>query len=139
MFLSRGDRNLGVAFQTHPGSQASLRVEAKTSILLWSIDGYFLKPADWPNGSHSSCGVWREESGLLSRPWGNTRPSSRDDGGVSGFFLSGGPSVGFLKRYDGEAVSLSWGAREVGSPCECRGGVRHCSRVMVGESGFETR
>ena len=27
MFLSRGDRDLGVAFQTHPGSQASSRRE----------------------------------------------------------------------------------------------------------------
>ena len=28
------------------------------------------------------------------------------------------------------SVSLSWGAREVGSPCEWRGGARHCSRAM---------
>ena len=34
--------------------------------------------------------------------------------------------------------SLSWGAREVGSPCEWRGGARHCSRAMVGECGLET-
>ena len=34
--------------------------------------------------------------------------------------------------------SLSWGAREVGSPCEWRGVARHCSRVMGGESGLET-
>ena len=36
------------------------------------------------------------------------------------------------------SVSLSWGAREVGSPYEWRGGARHCSRAMVGESGLET-
>ena len=36
------------------------------------------------------------------------------------------------------SVSLSWGAREVGSPCEWRGGARHCSRATVGESGLET-
>ena len=36
------------------------------------------------------------------------------------------------------SVSLAWGAREVGSPCEWRGGARHCSRAMVGESGLET-
>ena len=36
------------------------------------------------------------------------------------------------------SVSLSWGAREVGSPCEWRGGARHCSRAMVGDSGLET-
>ena len=29
-------------------------------------------------------------------------------------------------------------AREVGSPCEWRGGARHWSRAMVGESGLET-
>ena len=39
MFLSRGDRDLGVAFQTHPGSQASSRMEAKNSGLLSSPDG----------------------------------------------------------------------------------------------------
>ena len=27
---------------------------------------------------------------------------------------------------------------EVGSPCEWRGGARHCSRAMVGECGLET-
>ena len=37
-----------------------------------------------------------------------------------------------------KSVSLSWGAREVGSPCEWRGGARHCSRATVGESGLET-
>ena len=37
-----------------------------------------------------------------------------------------------------EYLKISWGAREVGSPCEWRGGARHCSRVMVGESGLKT-
>ena len=36
MFLSRGDRDLGVAFQTHLVSQALSRREAKDSILLSS-------------------------------------------------------------------------------------------------------
>ena len=35
------------------------------------------------------------------------------------------------------SVSLSWGAREVGSPREWQGGARHCSRAMVGDSGLE--
>ena len=42
-----------------------------------------------------------------------------------------------LTRYDGEVSEPLWGAREVGSPCEWRGGARHCSRAMVGESGLE--
>ena len=33
------------------------------------------------------------------------------------------------------SVSLSWGAREVGSPCEWRGRAPHCSRAMVGCRG----
>ena len=44
----------------------------------------------------------------------------------------------FSRGTTARSVSLSWGAREVGSPCEWRGGARHCSRVMVGESGLET-
>ena len=34
--ISRGDRDLGVAFQTHPGSKASSLGEAKDSTLLSS-------------------------------------------------------------------------------------------------------
>ena len=34
MFLSRGDRDLGVAFQTHPGDRHSSRVKAKDPALL---------------------------------------------------------------------------------------------------------
>ena len=45
----------------------------------------------------------------------------------------------FLSRgTTARSVSLSWGARAVGSPCEWRGGARHCSGAMVGESGLET-
>ena len=47
------------------------------------------------------------------------------------------PGYGFSRGATARSVSLSWGAREVGSPCEWRGGARHCSRVMVGESGFD--
>ena len=48
------------------------------------------------------------------------------------------PGYGFSRGTRASSVSLSWGAREVGSPCEWRGGARHCSRVMVGESGLDT-
>ena len=49
------DSDLGVAFQTHPGSQSSTRGEAKDSALLSSRTGYFLDPTEWPKGSQSSC------------------------------------------------------------------------------------
>ena len=96
MFLSRGDRDLGVAFQTHPGSQALSRGEAKDSALLSSRAGYLLETTEWPKMSEASCGVCKEDSGLLSRPCMKRRPSSHDDGGVSWFFSSCGASVGFL-------------------------------------------
>ena len=100
MFLSRGDRDLGVASQTHLLSQALSRGEAKDTILLSSRDGYLLEPTKWPKGSLASCGVWREDSGLLSRPCRKKRPSSRDDGGVS-WVSSGCCAHGsFLTRHD---------------------------------------
>ena len=98
MFLSRADRDLGVAFQTQPGSQAWSRVEGKYSALLSSPDGYLLEPTEWPKGSQASCDVWREDSGLLSRPCRKRKPSSCDDGGVLWFFLGCCASVGLLTR-----------------------------------------
>ena len=53
-------------------------------------------------------------------------------------FPSGGPIVRFLTRYNGEVSEPLVGAREVGSPCEWRGGARQCSRAMGGDSGLET-
>ena len=55
--LFRVKSHLGVAFQTHQGSQASSRVEAKNSALLSSCDGYLLETTEWPKGSQASCGV----------------------------------------------------------------------------------
>ena len=102
MFLSKGHRDLRFAFQTHPGSQASCRREAKDSALLSSRDGHLLEPTLWPKGSQASCEVWREDLGLLSRPCRKRWPSSRDDGGILLVFSSCGASVGFHTRYDGE-------------------------------------
>ena len=109
MFLSRGEMDLGVAFKTHPGSQASSRVEAKNSALLSNRDGYVLKPTEWPKGSQASCGVSREDSGLLSRPCMKRRAPSRKDGGILWFFSTCGANVGFLTRYNGEFMEpLLW-------------------------------
>ena len=103
-------------------SQALSRGEAKNSILLSSRDGYLLEPTKWPKGSQASCGVWREDSGLLSRPCRKRRPSSRDDGGVSWVFSSCGVSVGFLTRYDGELREpLLWRQGSQVSMCVVRG------------------
>ena len=50
MFLSRGYRDLGVAFQTHLRSQAWYIGEAKNFALLSSPNGYLLEPTEWPKG-----------------------------------------------------------------------------------------
>ena len=100
MFLPRSKRDLGVAFQTHPGSQASSRGEAKDSALLSSRDADLLEPTEWPQGSQASSSVWREDSGLLSRPGRKRRPSPREDGGISGVSSSCGTRGGFLPRHD---------------------------------------
>ena len=139
MFLCWGDSDLGIAFSTHPGNQASSRGEAKDTALLSSRDGYILELTVWPKMSQASCGVWREDSGLLSRPYSKRRPSSREDWGVSWVFSSCGSSVVLLTRYNGSSGSLSCGAREVRFLCAWLGGARHCSRVMVGESHLKTR
>ena len=48
MFVSRGDRDLGVAFLMHPGSQSLSRGEAKDSALLSSRDAGLLEPPERP-------------------------------------------------------------------------------------------
>ena len=102
MFLSKGHRDLRFAFQTHPGSQASCRREAKDSALLSSHDGHLLEPTLWPKGNQASCEVWREDLGLLSRPCRKRWPSSRNDGGILWVFSSCGASVGCLMKYHGD-------------------------------------
>ena len=94
MFLSSGNRDLGVASKIHPWSQASSQVETKNSALLSSCDGYLLEPIEWAKGSQASCGVLREDSGLLSRPCRKRRASFHDDGQISWFFLSCGATFG---------------------------------------------
>ena len=103
MFLSKGHRDLRFAFQTHPGSQASCRREAKDSALLSSCDGHLLEPTLWPKGSQASCEVWKEDLGLLSRPCRKRWPSSRDDGGSCGFSRAAAPVWGFTRGTTGSS------------------------------------
>src|SRR5574340_1106894 len=102
MFLSRGDRDLGVAFQTHPGRQAFISSGSKEARSALESRRVSLG-AHWVDSRESSL-LRRLERGrrLVSRPCRRRRPSSLDDGGISGLFSSGGPSVRFLTRYDGE-------------------------------------
>ena len=77
-------------------------MEAKTSILLCTRDGYLLEPTEWPKGTTPPVEFGERNRDCALGHGGKGMPSSRDDGGVSGFFSSGGPSVRSLTRYDGE-------------------------------------
>ena len=84
-----------------------------------------------------------EAFGERSRDWslghaGDEGPHLSMTGESRGCSRAAAPGCGFSRGTTARSVSLSWGAREVGSPCEWRGGARHCSRAMVGESGLET-
>ena len=122
----------GFAFKVHRESQASSEVEANISTLLSSWDGYLLGPVDCPKGSQASCGVLREDSGLLSRPCRKRRASSRDDGRILWFFSSCGVTCGvFLELRQGNTGCLSCWPREVQSPFEVRRGAEDGSRVTT--------
>ena len=94
---------------------------------------------------------------MVSRPYRRRRPSTRDDGGVSGLFSSDGHSVRFLPRYDGEvseplvgrqgsrvSMQVAWGSASLLSshgrgiwPRDVLKKVsRGLSRVEAGHPGF---
>ena len=81
-FSSPGATGTRVAFQTHTGSQASSRGEAKDSSLPSSPDRYLLEPTEKPKESSL---LWSLERGLgfALHARQETSPSSRDDGGIS--------------------------------------------------------
>src|SRR5574337_935705 len=84
-----------------------------------------------------------EAFGERPRDWslghaGDEGPHLSMTGDSRGCSRAAAPVCGFSRGTTARSVSLSWGAREVGSPCEWRGGARHCSRAMGGDSGLET-
>ena len=56
---------------------------------------YLLEATEWPKGSQASSGVWRVDSGLLSRSCRKRRPSSYDDGASREFSRAAVPVWGF--------------------------------------------
>ena len=118
VFLSSGDRDLGVAFKVHLGSHVSFQVEAKNSALLSRYAGYLLEPIYWPKGSQASCGFLRGDSGLFSRPCRKRRASSNNDGRITWILLRCGTTCGVsleLRRENQEP--LVW---PQGSPVSIR-------------------
>ena len=84
-----------------------------------------------------------EAFGERSRDWslghtGDEGPQVAMTGEARGCSRAAAPVCGFSRGTTARSVSLSWGGKEVGSPCEWRGGARLYSQVIVGESGLET-
>ena len=84
-----------------------------------------------------------EAFGERSRDWslghtGDEGPQVAMTGEARGCSRAAAPVCGFSRGTTATSVSFSWGGKEVGSPCEWRGGARLYSQVIVGESGLET-
>ena len=157
VFLSSGDRFLGVAFKFPPGSQASFRVEARNSALLLSCHGYLLEPTEWHKGSQAFCGVLRGDRGLLSRSCRKRRPHLGMSAESCVFSRAAARHVGFLSSYDGKlreplvwpqgspvsirvargtAALLSSPGRGIWPQDVLKGESRGLSRVAAGYPGF---
>ena len=114
--------------QGSPGESGPNRVEGNNSALLSSCNTYHLEQTEWPKGSQASCGVLREDSGLLLGPAAKEGPHLVTMGESRFFFFELRRNVwGFPQVTMGNLGSLSCGPREVQSPFKLGGGVRHCS------------
>ena len=139
-----------------PGESGLVSREAKDSALLSSRTGYFLDPTEWPKGSQSSCEVWREDQGLLSRSGRKEGPHLSLTGASCGFSRTVAPLWVFSRGTMGYSGSLLCGTREDSFPACGEGsasllwrhgrGIGHqetlkkdspsLSRVTSGNSGF---
>ena len=99
---------------------------SRDSALLPSREPDLLEPTEWPQGSQASSSVWREDSAFLSRAGRKRRPSSPEDGGVSGVSSSRDAHGGLLTRHDE-------GLRE---PCVRCQGSRVSMRVVRGSASW---
>ena len=69
--LWQGPRRVSGTYYSSPGKAGISGLHSRLPRVL--------EPTEWPTGSQASCGFWREDSVLLSRPCRKRRPSSRDD------------------------------------------------------------
>src|SRR5574341_761206 len=106
---------IGISRRTR-GDRHSSRVEAKNPALLSNRDGYLLELTGWTQGSQPS-----EAFGERSRDWslghaGDEGPHLSMTGESRGCSRAAALVCGFSRGTTARSVSLSWGAREVGSP-----------------------
>ena len=105
--------------QGSPGESGPARVEGNNSALLSSCNAYHLEQTEWPKGSQASCGVLREDSGLLSRPCRKRGPHLEMTGKSRGFCFELQWDVwGFSRVTMRNTGSLLCGPREFQSPFE---------------------
>ena len=95
MFFSRGDRDIGVAFQSHPVGQALSRGETKDSAVFSSHDRDLLEPTEWPKWSQASCVACREDSCLTACHAVKDGPRLSMTGASSGFYRAAAFVWGF--------------------------------------------
>ena len=156
MFHSRGDRDLGVAFQTHPGSQASSRGKQRTPLssrvapgISWTqLSG--LKGVNTPmkfgertrNCSPGQAGKEGPHLSLTGASCGFSQTEapvwffSRGTMGYSGSLLCGTREVSFPACGEGSA-SLLWShGRGIGHQETLKKDSPSLSRVTSGNSGF---
>ena len=117
------------------GDRHSSRVEAQKPALLSNATGFSWSSLGGLNGFKAP-----EAFGERSRDWslghaGDEGPHLSMTGESRGCSRAAAPVCCFSRGTTARSVSLSWGAREVGSPCEWRGRAPHCSRAMVGCRG----
>ncbi|VAS31960.1 Uncharacterised protein [Klebsiella pneumoniae] len=146
--ILRCDRKVGNPFQTKQGSRPSCPDQEGRKGSEEGVPENLSVPLEGDRdfgelcGSHQGCQVpFRPpipNVGLLLRRSGDEGPHLSMTGESRGCSRAAAPVCGFSRGTTARSVSLSWGAREVGSPCEWRGGARHCSRAMGGDSGLET-
>ena len=139
MFLSRGDRDLRFATRLTRGVRPRLEGKQKTPFSSRVAMGISWSPLSGLKGVKPP--VEFEKRIRYSSPGhaGKEGPHLAMTGAYGGFSRAAASVWGFSRGTTGSSGSLSYGAREVRSPCAWRGGACHFYRAMEADSGFKTR
>ena len=134
----KGRQGSRVSIPDSPGGSGLAWRGSKDSAFLSSRDTDLLEPTEWTQGCRASSSVWREDSGLISRPGKKEGPHLTMTGASHGFPQAAAPVGVFSRGTTRISGSLSCGAREARSACARRGGAHHCSLVQRGDKGLKT-
>ena len=156
MFHSRGDRDLGVAFQTHPGSQASSRGKQRTPLSSRVAPGISWTQLSGLKGANTPVKFGERTRDCCPGQAGKEGPHLSLTGASCGFSRTAAPLWVFSRGVMGYSGSLLCVTREVSFPACGEGsasllwshgrGIGHqetlkkdspsLSRVTSGNSGF---